>query len=130
MNNKPSSHGGEHWVFLYQDSKKSPLIFGCSYGLGMESYSHNFNDFALRLRTRVLQNTIPLQSDDSNVCGMYALWFLWKLRNHYSLSSLYCNFSKNTIKNDQKVRQFVNKKLYLLNQCHVNSKNHVQCSNN
>src|ERR1700679_1064610 len=71
VNNRASDHDGEHWIALFMEKRNSPLKFFCSYGLGIESYSLNFRNFAYRLNVEVVQNKKVLQSFNTNVCGQY-----------------------------------------------------------
>jgi hypothetical protein len=109
VNNRASDHRGEHWVALYMESRNSPLIFFCSYGLGMESYAKNFSNFASRLNVPVIQNKKTLQSFNSTVCGQYAIYALHTFSSGCCLMSLYCRFSSDTKNNDIKVKTFVKK---------------------
>ena len=123
VNSKPSSHPGEHWVSLFSASSRSPINMFCSYGLGIEAYSQHFQDFVDRHGRGIIQNNV-LQSPNSAVCGQYAIYFLWKRVNSYTLASVYCNFSNDYGRNDRLVKQFLKNKLYLLNQkckhCKIN----------
>ena len=113
VNTKPSSHPGEHWTAIFIRSRNQPMVFFCSYGMGMESYSNDFSDFG-KLFKSIVQNKIQLQSLNSNVCGHFAIYFLWKQMNNVSLNSIYCGFSKDYHKNDKLVRDFVTQKNHLL----------------
>lgn len=115
VNNKPSTHQGEHWLSLFIQSGTSPVNMFCSYGIGIESYSHHFQDFVNRHGKGSTQNNVQLQSPNSDVCGQYAIWFLWKRVCGYSIASVYNNFSNDFKRNDRLVKQFLANKIYLLN---------------
>jgi hypothetical protein len=132
VNTKPTGHPGEHWTSFFLPCPGGNLEFFCSYGMGMDFYSDNFSKFAKRIGCRVIQNKIPLQSIGTNVCGQYALYFLYKRSKKCPRMSVYCNFSPNTRKNDEKIRRFVVLKNHLLHkncnfnktiQCCINKKN-------
>jgi len=72
MNTDPGRLPGKHWLAFYRSSNTalSPLEFFDSYGLPPHVYS------LTHLYPRIVHNPITLQSDDSFVCGQYALTFL------------------------------------------------------
>jgi len=107
VNSKPSSHQGEHWVAMHLKRKSSGsfrIYFLCSYGLGIEFYGDHFKNFVHGHET--IQNTVQLQSRNSDVCGQYALFFLHSRKHGCCLMAIYCKFSHNTRINDNRVRRF------------------------
>lgn len=107
VNSEDSSSSGRHWIAFFRQDVNSDLIFFCSYGMGIESYSSYFINFAKRLNAKIIQNTKTLQSINSNVCGQYTIYFLYKMYYGCCLMSLYCSFSSNMRMNDSKVKNFV-----------------------
>jgi len=107
VNNETSEQGGEHWTAFYLKSRKAPLHFFCSYGLGIKFYNVHFNNFAIRVGNNIVENTRPLQSSGTDVCGQYSLYFLYKKYCGCSNLSVYCRFSSNNKQNDIIVRNFV-----------------------
>src|SRR5690348_7058397 len=91
----------------------------CSYGIPLEKYSSYFSDFVRKLGKPVVQRKICLQNDGSNVCGQYALYFLYCkfLKQHF-----YCKFTKNRIRNDMFVTTFIQKRKPIC----INKKKDVQ----
>ena len=127
-NDEPSNESGHHWVALFIEGYGKPIEFFCSYGMGIQSYNHYFKDFAKRLKKDVIQNKVQLQSYHSNVCGKYAIYFLWKRVCKNTLMSVYCPFSKDVQKNDKIINAFMIQKNYLLNCNKFIIKNFVQNS--
>lgn len=67
---------GQHWVALYITDKYYGEFF-CSFGNSISYYSHHFIDFFRRRGVNtVISNTRKLQSDDSMLCGFYAVYYL------------------------------------------------------
>jgi len=112
VNTEDSSKPGAHWTAFFRQDSCSPIIFFCSYGLGLETYGRHFIDFVTRLKTNVIQNKQSLQSIGSNVCGQYVIYFLTKMYHGCCLMSLYCNFTRNPYLNDLKVKHFTRKRRY------------------
>jgi hypothetical protein len=131
VNSKDSSHGGEHWISLYlrkSTGNKTILEFFCSYGLGIEYYASNFVNFAKRLVATVIENRVPLQSIGSNVCGSYALFFLYNRMKGHCQMSAYCNFSNDFHENDARIRRFIKLKTCLFkNNCKLQKDLINQC---
>lgn len=101
VNTDDSGQPGTHWVAIAVLDK---IYFMCSYGVRMQDYGEHFSKFALKLRKRVVQSNICLQAAGSDVCGIYAIYFLYcKFKNE----SFYTKFSKNVHKNDLRVRSFI-----------------------
>ena len=74
-NTDASSKPGKHWCAFFFDGAGQSEFFD-SYGQPPEYY-HNTFASCLRNNSRVqLHNSIKLQSDYSNVCGQYCLYFL------------------------------------------------------
>ena len=87
------------------------MEFFCSYGVGIDYYSDYFKNF---VRGSVVENKKCLQSKNTNVCGQYAIYFLYKRLDGCCRMSLYCNFSDNKKKNDMLVNKFVRANNHLL----------------
>jgi hypothetical protein len=140
VNSKPSNHSGEHWTALYLSPRRPGtaqnlgrisynhrLEFFCSYSMGINYFGEHFMNFARRFPTT--ENTIPLQSKGSAVCGEYALWFLYNRMKGCCPMATYCKFGVQNKINDSRVRRFVKLKKHLfegklridrINQCCIN----------
>ena len=124
VNTAPSSHSGLHWIAMYRASSKSPLIFLDSYGLDTSSYGKTFSSFVKSCNVKVIEADKRLQDFNSNVCGHYAIYFIYQLFRMGCLKTLYNGFSNDPGKNDRKVKSFVRKRVCktrckkpTLNQC-------------
>jgi len=127
INNETSEYEGEHWVALYIRSRKEQLHFFCSYGLGLNFYNEYFHRIAKRIGKPIIENKKPLQSVGSDVCGHYAVYFLYKKYLGCCKMSIYCNFSANNAMNDRLVKNFVSNKNCLFHKkCKFRNKV-VQC---
>lgn len=96
--NKP----GKHWVAYYVRGPNDYDFFD-SYGLTPSHYA-----FALNSPTDL--NTRSLQSDLSNTCGHFCLYFLHCKTLGFAMSNVLNSFSPIDLKwNDKLVRKFVSK---------------------
>jgi len=128
VNNKPAGDPGEHWVAIHVRSKNGPVTFFCSYGLGIDFYPTEFKDFVQQFNGPIIENIRPLQSFGSDVCGQYAIYFLYNKMNGCCIMSTYCHFSSRTSANDNKVRRFVKFKNHLLHgKCNIKKNIINQC---
>ena len=112
VNSEGSNHPGQHWIAMYIRRKTAsggrPILeFFCSYGLGIDFYSSHFSNFVKSKNFKIIENTIPLQSVGSNVCGNYVLYFLYNRIKGCCPMSSYCKFSTNAKYNDARVERFV-----------------------
>jgi hypothetical protein len=118
VNSDDSSKPGQHWVALVITDS---IYFMCSYGVRMESYGHHFSDLIRRLQKRVVQKIgMVLQQDGSDVCGHYALYFLYC---KFKKLNFYSKFSVNRRENDLMVKSFISK---YKNCTNVKTKSNVQ----
>jgi hypothetical protein len=112
VNNDESTKPGSHWLTLYQQSEESPLVFIDSYGRSIDAYNKAIGEFAERQKTSLYEGDRVLQSIYSDVCGQYAIFFLYKLfKEKGCIGNLYKGFSYDTNRNDRIVENFVNKKV-------------------
>ncbi len=75
--NSDSLNGrGKHWLALFVTRGKEGEFF-CSFGYPIEHYSSHFKDYFTNLGIgRVTSNKAKLQSDSSNSCGYYSVYYL------------------------------------------------------
>jgi hypothetical protein len=111
VNSDRSDMPGSHWIGLYCNNKNSSVVFVDSYGQGINFYDIVIKNFVESIGNGLIENRVPLQSWNSDVCGEYVIWFMYKLFNGCCLMTLYCNFGKNRILNDILVKKFVRSRL-------------------
>jgi hypothetical protein len=109
-NDQGHKEPGRHWTAFF--ITKKCIEFFCSYGMGINYYNSYFKNFVKN--KIVLENKVQLQSEGTNVCGQYAIFFLYKRLKGCCRMSLYCNFSPDTRKNDRQVQKFVRINNHLL----------------
>lgn len=117
VNDEPSNMEGNHWTAICIKNKRGPIEFFCSYGLGVNTYRKYFINFINKFKAKILENTIPLQSIGSSVCGLYATYFLYKRYKGCCVMSIYCGFSKNNKNNDKIVKNVVKNLLFKFKNC-------------
>lgn len=105
VNTDPSSLPGTHWIAIYFDNHGDVKYFD-SYG--RKPFLKQFDVF-LKLNARKKDtNPLRLQSDDSYVCGMYCIYFLYLCVRHRSMKQILNKFtSKNVVYNDRIVCKFM-----------------------
>ena len=99
---------GYHWILWMNLNKiKRNLTYFDSYGLSTDYYKLHlpFKD-----KTNILnKNTVQLQEDDSNVCGMYCLYIMYNSVNGRSFDSILSDFNPyQRSTNDKIVLSFYN----------------------
>ena len=92
------SGGGVHWVCAYVSDTHKVEFFD-SFGQPLQFYGWN-------ILKEVQYNEKPLQSSDSEVCGMYCLFYLYFRCRGLSMDSIIANFGENTRINDKYVLDF------------------------
>jgi len=114
VNNEPISMPGKHWVGIYIENMNRPLEFFCSYGFGITDYADNFINFVKRYNLSVVENRKCLQSINSDVCGLYVIYYLYKRKNGCCPRAFYCHFSNNYVNNDKIVKRLIKLRKNLL----------------
>jgi len=76
VNTEPSSNSGSHWVCFYKPNDSSTIEFFDSYGVKVKYYGKYFLQFISKFH-KIEQCLSQIQSYNSNVCGMYCLYFLY-----------------------------------------------------
>lgn len=107
VNTDDSTLPGTHWVAIYVSKNGKTYQYFDSYGL--PPLIENHFDF---LKDRNIKfNQKRLQSDTTKVCGQYCLAFLNARMNGVTMKSFLSSFSKNTKKNDTKIKKHIGKML-------------------
>ena len=91
VNTDMISHPGRHWLsfFICRDTVE---CFD-SYGQPVSDYNPLFMRWIRRHGLRVIENRTRLQSDTSNVCGLYCIYFLRQRLLGYTMPEIVQNFS-------------------------------------
>lgn len=105
VNLSKSTSIGSHWISIYIDKFRSGY-FMCSYGFKPRSYQ--LHDFLRKNCRRVLYNNRQLQQLQSNVCGMYASYFIIHMAKGHSFHDFADKFSKNLLINDHFIAKVYN----------------------
>lgn len=106
INNQSSYQEGEHWIAIYFDKHKNASFFDSfakspSY-YGLKSYLKKFSN-------NVQINKKRIQSNFSNYCGLYCVFFLiYKLKGR-SMFYFQNLFKNNPNKNDKMFNKWINR---------------------
>ena len=102
-NTEPSGRPGTHWIAFYFPSEGEGEFF-YSYGRS-PNYYKEFKKFLGKHSWDY--NKRKLQSDWSDVCGQYCIFYLSHRARGVSMKKIVQMFSNDTMLNDQKVFRFV-----------------------
>ena len=105
-NTDPSTKPGKHWISVYFSSPEKGSWFD-SYGKSPKFYGAVFTDFLEKHCDEWDVNDRKLQSNWSDVCGQYCIFFLSHRARGYSMNKIVQLFGKDTVLNDSKVLWFV-----------------------
>ena len=91
VNNEPSNLPGQHWVAFFKGHENGPLLFFDSYGLKARTISKHFKRF-LDSKELIIQNKIPFQNINTDICGQYCLYFLYHCFKGFSFAEILSTF--------------------------------------
>ena len=100
VNNEPSTMDGLHWMAIVLSDSFQPNEFFDSFGENPNFYNQKMADI---LGSNCIYNNKILQSDYSNICGLYCIYYLFKHKNDMSMSNITSVFSSNVVYNDNLV---------------------------
>ena len=104
VNTGDSNGSGKHWTFMFFDEYSE---FFDSLGKRPETYNDTFENMLIVHRPKYLYTCKRLQSNDSNVCGMYCIYFTYQKCLGKSFDEIIRSFTNNCKDNDLKVYLFV-----------------------
>lgn len=107
-NNEYSYQNGQHWLAFFKTKKQKYIDFFDSFGLPIEFYGFEFVSFVNEHGGLVRYNNHQLQSNLSNYCGMYCLYFLFQRYADISFVNILRTFTNNKNSNDIVVKEFYN----------------------
>lgn len=108
VNSDPSTQSGTHWMAMYFPSEREGEFYD-SYGNDAKFYNKDFERFMKRHSKRNIFNTIPIQSNSSNVCGHHCLFYLIHRVRQVDMESIIKFFSPDKDWNDIMVNDFIYK---------------------
>lgn len=107
VNTDPKNKPGQHWVAFYLPSKNLTGEFFDSYGNPPSYYEDIFQLFANGLSLKLKYSPQQLQSEKTNVCGYYCIYYLMNRCRGMNMYSIIKPFSDNHMNNDQFVYDYV-----------------------
>lgn len=113
VNLSPKSSPGSHWIAIYIQN-----IDGEQLGYYIRPRSAYLTKFLRKNCSRIGYSKRQLQQLHTNVCGMYAAYFLIHMINGFPFSAFLSKFSRNLLINDHFIVKIYNYYLrnYLTNQ--------------
>jgi hypothetical protein len=111
VNNQPSTKEGMHWVCFYKAKDSKEIEFFDSFGLGIHYYPKSLFNFCRKNGKIIHQTKYQYQSNLSDVCGNFCVWFLLNRHKHHNIKkTLAALSSSELLKNDKLVKEFTDKK--------------------
>jgi len=108
VNNEPSTENGMHWISFYKNSQSDVIEFFDSYAMDIVFYPPSILKFCRAQAKHIRFSKIQIQSNLSNYCGHYCLWFLIHRYFSDSFEQVVKNFSEHNLnENDTIVKDFV-----------------------
>ena len=110
VNTDESGGEGKHWILLYcveSGGGGSSLLYFID-PLGKQPYEYNsqFSKFCSKFH-KIVTLKRPIQDNESQLCGLYVIYFLYHLVRGHDLNSIESHFYKlNVKKNDRIVFRF------------------------
>ena len=96
---------GEHWVaFYFKSSKAIPEYFD---SFGLPPFKKSFLDFIQQRNRKYRYSSKTIQNLFSSKCGQYTIYYVFQKCCGKTLKEIIHNFSNDTIRNDNIVKDFV-----------------------
>lgn len=108
VNTDPHQLPGKHWVCFYIPHD-GPIEFFDSLGKHPSFYSKLFEKFIYSHSTEFIYNSNPLQSNFSDTCGHFCLFYSIHRCRGMRMDTIIEKFSTSKILNDRLVQDFVKK---------------------
>src|SRR5665811_674558 len=108
VNNEPSTKNGMHWICFFKDPTNDVIEFFDSYAMNISFYPTAILNFCRKNAHRIRFNKHQWQSNISDCCGDFCLWFLIHRYFSNSFEDAIKKFSTQNLKhNDKIVTDFV-----------------------
>jgi len=98
VNSSDHDEPGEHWLGIYVCENEIEF---------MDSFAQVPEAYGIRIEYPLTMNARQLQSDESNTCGYYVMYFLYFRSLGLSFPCILASFQDDTYENDVSVRNFV-----------------------
>ena len=109
INTDYSDSVGEHWILAYFSKSRRFVIDPLA--MPLEHYGKEFKKWLNGLGGNVLKLDKPLQADESILCGLFVLYFMFHLSRGRTLPAILRLFSTRLHCNDKIVLSFARQKL-------------------
>ena len=107
VNSDDSNHAAMHWLAIFKE-RNHDIEFFDSFGMSISFYSPHIKLFLKKFGKRIVQNRHQIQSNFSNTCGNFCVYYLLHRVRGWSMTSILKDFTlQNLYLNDEKVYLFV-----------------------
>ena len=106
VNTDPNYLPGSHWICIYSQGEICEIFD--SLGNNPKEYTIHFTTF-IQEYEKCTYSTVKLQSDTSNVCGIYCIFYSYLKSRGFELTEILNTFSENTQMNDCLMRDFLDR---------------------
>lgn len=109
VNTDPYPNPGKHWLCIIFSNSNDAEYFD-SLGRSPSFYGFNLTNFISRNSRNIRMLLKKIQHSDSNLCGLYVLFFIFtRLCHHVSFYTLYDMFDSVLKNNDQLMNLYFNR---------------------
>ena len=99
-----------HWFCIFVSKNSFEIFDPLGFLKKKDCFSNSFLNFIkIHLGSKVLYANPKLQSDQSNACGYFVIFFILNRELGYSFNEILSKFTKSYTKNQLLVKHFVNK---------------------
>jgi hypothetical protein len=107
-NNQPSTENGMHWIAFHKSKQEKNVQFFDSFGLPLQFYPKQMIEFCKKHGINVSFSDKQYQSNFSDLCGNFSLYFLIKRAKGYTFDQIVkCFDTINLVENETIVKDFV-----------------------
>ncbi len=98
VNSHPQSGPGQHWLAFYQTQDNSVDFF--------DSFGRPLSFYNFETDKHVVQQNCQIQSDWSDNCGKFCMFFIFMRSSGYSYASVIDMFKENHEANEEMIEDF------------------------
>ena len=103
-------HCNYHWFAIFVTKKSFEIFDPLGFLKKKKCFSATFLNFIqTHLKNKVLYANPKIQSDQSNACGYFVVFYILNREQNYSFNEILSKFTKSYRKNQLLVKHFVNK---------------------
>ena len=104
LNNRPSSHKGEHWYGCFFPDKNQPAEMFCSFGKSPQTYSPQLEEILkFNGNGAYIFNNLQLQDNNSKACAYFTLYYIDRRCRGLSFQNSLSNLSPYDLEENEEI---------------------------